>query len=81
MCTQLEIFSNENVDNIGYWEKADIEAEMREMGFEVKDNDWIEYILHHLEIDEWVYDVIINPNFVSGKFKSDTFGDLVVKKS
>ena len=81
MCTRLKIFSNENVDNIGYWEKADVENVMREIGYEVKDNNWIEYILDNLEIDEWVYHVIINPDFVSGKFKSDMFGDLIVKKS
>ena len=81
MCTRLEIFSHENVDNVGYWEKADVENVMREIGYEVKDNNWIEYILDNLEIDEWVYHVIINPDFVSGKFKSDMFGDLIVKKS
>jgi hypothetical protein len=83
MYTTLEIYSHENADNVGYWEKADVEDEMRELGCEVKDDDnwWIEYVLDHLEIDEWVYQVIINPNFVSGKFKSDMFGDLVVKKS
>ena len=81
MYTKLEIFSNENVDNVGYWERADVEDEMREIGYEVKDNNWIEYVLDHLEIDEWVYHVIINPNFISGKFKSDMFGDLIVKKS
>lgn len=81
MYTQLEIFSNENFDNVGYWEKTDVEDEMREIGYEVKDNNWIEYVLDHFEIDEWVYHVIINPDFVSGKFKSDMFGDLTVKKS
>lgn len=81
MYTHLEIYSNENVDNVGYWEKADVENEMGELGYEVFDNNWIDYILGHLEIDEWVYHVIINPNFVSGKFKSDKFGDLIVKKS
>ena len=80
MYTTLEIYSNENVDNVGYWEKIDVEAEMKEIGYEVKGDNWIEYILDHLEIDEWVYHVIINPDFVSGNFKSNTFGDLSVKK-
>ena len=81
MCTRLKIFSNENVDNIGCWKKADIEDEMREIGLEVKGDNWIEYILSNLDIDEWVYHVIVNPDFVSGKFKSAKFGDLTVKKS
>ena len=81
MYTRLKVFSHETVDNIGYWTKADIEDEMREIGLEVKDDNWIEYILDNLKIDEWVYHVIINPDFVSGKFKSDMFGDLTVKKS
>ena len=54
---------------------------MREIGLEVKDDNWIEYTLNNLDIDEWIYHVIINPDFVSGKFKSAKFGDLTVKKS
>lgn len=81
MYTHLEIYSNENVDNVGNWEKSDVEAEMGELGYEVFDNNWIDYVLDRLEIDEWVYHVIINPKFVSGKFKSDKFGDLTVLKS
>lgn len=81
MYTVLEIHSNENADNVGNWKKADIENEMGELGYEVFDNNWIDYVLDHLEIDDWVYNVIVNPNFVSGKFKSDKFGDLTVLKS
>ena len=81
MCTRLKIFSHEHVDNIGYWKKSALADEMREIGLEVKDDNWIEYILDNLEIDEWVYHVIINPDFISGKFKSAKFGDLTVKKS
>ena len=82
MINTLEIFSNQNPDNIGYWERTDVEHDMREIGYEVKNNNsWLEYVLNHLEIAEWVYHVIINNNFVSGSFMSENFGDLVVKKS
>lgn len=78
--TRLRIQSKENPDNNGYWRRSDIEDEMLELGFEIEEDNWLEYILDHLEIEEWIYDIIINPNFISGSFRSKEFGDITIKK-
>lgn len=79
MFNSLKIYSN-NVDNIGSWNKDDIIDEMIECGFTIEGDNWIEYILDHLEIEDWIREIILNPCFISGEFKQEFYGDLKVKK-
>jgi hypothetical protein len=79
MFKSLKIYSD-NVDNIGFWNKDDIIDEMIGCNYKVEGDNWIEYILDHLEIEDWIQEIILNPSFISGEFKQEFYGDLKVKK-
>jgi hypothetical protein len=79
MFKSLKIYSD-NVDNIGSWNKDDVIDEMIECNYKVEVDNWIEYVLVHLEIEDWIQEIILNPSFISGEFKQEFYGDLKVKK-
>ena len=79
MFKSLIIYSD-NVDNIGSWNKDDVIDEMIELNYKVEGDNWIEYVLDHLEIEDWICEIILNPSFISGEFKQEFYGDLKVKK-
>lgn len=79
MFKSLIIYSD-NVDNTGSWNKDDVIDEMIEFNYKVEGDNWIEYVLDHLEIEDWIREIILNPCFISGEFKQEFYGDLKVKK-
>lgn len=79
MFKSLIIYSD-NVDNTGSWNKNDVIDEMIEFNYKVEGDNWIEYVLDHLEIEDWIQEIILKPGFISGEFKQIFYGSLKVKK-
>ena len=75
-----------NVDFNGEWNKADVEAEMKELECFDLDNpsEWIDYILTHMlgeyDLSDGVYDAILNEDVIEIAFKLSSNDVVRVKK-
>lgn len=66
--TTLEIRSAD-VDLVGTWHKADVEAEMVEVGLQpVNYDNWVWYILSHFDFPEHIIEALEDDNVYDMKF-------------
>ena len=60
MITTLTIKCATNPDWNGSWDARDIKAEMEELGMVSSGNDWIEYVIGHLDFPAEIDDMVTN---------------------
>lgn len=73
--TILEVKSS-NPDVMGIWHKADVEADMRELGLSPgRYDNWISYILNHFDFPSTVVEVLEDDDVHELKFTFE--GDVV----
>ena len=78
--TTLEIRSA-NVDLVGTWHKADVEAEMVEVGLQpVNYDNWVWYILSHFDFPEHIIEALEDDNVLTMAFRFNGEVVYVTKK-
>jgi len=80
MATRLTIESNDP-DICGTWKKADVEAEMVEVGLQpINYDNWVNYILSHFDFPSNIIDALEDENVLTMAFKFNGEVVYVTKK-
>lgn len=80
MATKLTIESNDP-DICGTWKKADVEAEMAEIGLQpINYDNWINYILSHFDFPSNVIDALEDDDVLTMAFRFNGEFVYVTKK-